>query len=213
MASANSIRRTIQICRWRARVNALWLWAYCALTLALHGYLMYRAVSRCKDYNELPWRIRDKPVAELYAYISLIVLSVMCLPFFIITAIFTTGNYSGDGIRLGRDNIHQRELAEAAAVMSTTAADPDGADPNRDDDDDDDDDEVLDTTEIRTRSGGDRLRRLWRHVGAFSHGFHVVAAFALLIPSMFLEAQEIKYGFRDPDLEASSLGLWHENVN
>ena len=181
MASVSNVDRRVTLCGWRARVNTLWLWLYCTITLAVHGYLLYRAVTRCKDYNELPWRTENKPVAELYLYISLIVVSVMCLPFFLITAIFKTSNYAGDGIRLGRDNIHQRELADAAAVV---AAGSEGASPAVSD---------------GLRSGDDGvLRSLWRHAGPFSHGFHVVSAFSLLIPNVLLQAQEIKYGFRVP---------------
>ena len=66
---------------------------------------MYRAVMRCKNYNELPWDTEEKPVSELYAYISLIVISIMCMPFFLITSIFKVGCYSNDGTRLGRDNV------------------------------------------------------------------------------------------------------------
>ena len=99
-------QRTLEFCgRWTLRVNSLWLWCYCALLLAAEGYLMYSAVKRCRDYNELSWHSAEKPVSELYAYICLIVLSVMCMPFFIITAIFKVGCYSNDGTRLGRDNV------------------------------------------------------------------------------------------------------------
>jgi len=57
--------------------------------LALEGYLLYRAVALCCSYNELSWRPgMDRPVAELYAYIGLIVINVMCLPFFVVFSLF-----------------------------------------------------------------------------------------------------------------------------
>ncbi len=66
---------------------------------------MYRAVNKCKEYNELAWPSDQKPVSELYAYISLIVISIMCIPFFILTCVCKVGNYASDGVRLGRDDV------------------------------------------------------------------------------------------------------------
>ena len=80
---------------------------------------MYRAVQRCKQYNELPWREERKPVAELYVYILLIVISIMCMPFLAISALFRIGSYANDGTRLGRDDVRESRLGE---VEKTSAA-------------------------------------------------------------------------------------------
>ena len=160
-------QRSLQFCgRWSLKVNSLWLWCYCGLVLAAEGYLLYRAVSSCRDYNELPWHSKEKPVSELYAYICLIVLSVMCMPFFVITAVFKIGCYSNDGTRLGRDNVLHHLNVDS----------PDNASAKR----------------------GRFLRDIWRHAGPLSQTFHILAAFALLLPMSLVESQQIKYGFLTP---------------
>ena len=155
--------------RWSLAVNSLWLWCYCGLVLAGHGYLVYRAVQRCRRYNELDWRTQHKPVAELYAYICLIVVSVMCMPFFVIAAILKIGCYSNDGTRLGRDNVlHHLSVAAAAAAAAGE------------------------------QRRGRLLRDLWRHMGPTSQLLHTLAAFTLLLPLSLVEAQQIKFGFLAP---------------
>ena len=97
-----------KLCCMRVRVNSLWQWIYSLLLIIAEGYLLYRAVAACREYNELPWRTEIKPVSELYVYITFIVISIMCIPFFVICAIFKVGNYGNDGIRLGRDDVYPR---------------------------------------------------------------------------------------------------------
>lgn len=169
----NSLARTVTLCgRWKIKVNSMWLWWYCALVLAGMGYLIYRAVEACKEFNELPWNRSEKPVLELYVYITLIVVSVMCIPFLVITSVFRTGNYANDGMRLGRD--------------TTTALRPDM-------------DSSASSNDIRSGSGEVTwAQSLWRHSGPLCHGFHIFAAFILLFPKVLLEAQKIKYGFTSP---------------
>ena len=132
------------------------------------GYLMYRAVERCKHYNELPWREEQKPVAELYVYILLIVVSIMCIPFLIITAVFRIGSYANDGTRLGRDDV----------TWAWLRVDPKNPDAVSDD--------------------GHRLLTIWRHMGPLCQICHIVASFTLLLPSIFLESREIEHGFHPP---------------
>ncbi|ELT89781.1 hypothetical protein CAPTEDRAFT_224725 [Capitella teleta] len=178
----SNLARSIRFCgRWRLKVNSLWLWWYCVLVLAMEGYLMYRAVLRCKSFNELSWKSSDKPVVELYVYIGLIVISVMCFPFFIITSIFKIGNYANDGSRLGRD------------TSATLRPDLDSSGSSSD---------------LHNGSGDVTwTQALWRHSGPLCHGFHVLAAFMLLLPRTLMDAQEIKYGFSDPD------GLWRSDLD
>ena len=132
------------------------------------GYLMYRAVERCKRYNELSWREEQKPVAELYVYILLIVVSIMCVPFLVITAVFRIGSYANDGTRLGRDDV----------TWAWLRLDPKGDDG--------------------LAFGGGRWLTLWRHVGPLCQICHIIAAFTLLLPSIFLESREIEHGFHPP---------------
>lgn len=148
-------------------LNTLWQWSYCLLVVMAEGYLMYRAVHKCKDYNELPWPSDDKPVTELYVYIAFIVISLMCIPFFFITAVFQVGSYANDGVRLGRDDILDPSL------MPLSGAESDGTTPK--------------LTE--------RTQLLWRHSGPVCVGLHIMAAFALLLPTVLMDAQMIRHGF------------------
>lgn len=161
--------RMAHLCKWNIQVNSLWQWGYCLLVLMGEGYLMYRAVLKCKEYNELPWNIMsssdNKPVSELYAYIALVVISIMCMPFFFITAIFKIGNFPNDGLRLGRDDI-------IPVLPGPEGGDEDGSD--------------LTHPTI--------LQILWRHSGPLCVGFHLVAAFCFLLPNTLIDAQKIKYG-------------------
>ena len=161
----------LKVGRWKVRVNSLWLWWYCALVLAGEAYLMYRAVSRCREYNELPWRGQQKPVTELYVYIVLIVVSVMCMPFLILTSIFHMGNYANDSTKLGRDK---------AEGPSRLAAAEDGED----------------TSKMTTS----RLVMVWRHTGPIANTCHLTAALALLLPTFLLDSQEISHGIRPQGL-------------
>ena len=155
--------------RWHVRVNSLWLWWYCTIIVVAQGYLMYRAVLQCKEYNELPWGSEEKPVMELYVYISLVVLSIMCVPFYILTALFKVGNYANDGVRLGRDDLDASRVVEdeQAGPRAETSA---------------------------TGAADSRLLTLWKHVAPVCNSFHVLAAFSLLLPSVLLDAQKIKHG-------------------
>lgn len=155
-------------CRWHVHVNSLWLWWYATIVLAGHSYLMYRAVQQCKEYNELPWRSAEKPVAELYIYIILLVISMMCLPFFVITAVFKVGNYANDGVRLGRDDLDPSRLREDGGTGDNREGQP------------------------RTEA---RAQTVWKHLAPLCNTFHVVAAFALLLPKVLLDAQKIAHQF------------------
>ena len=150
-------------------LNTLWQWTYCLLVIVAEGFLMYRAVMRCKEYNELPWPSDDKPVVELYVYITLIVISLMCIPFFFIAAIFKVGNYANDGVRLGRDDILDPLLA-----------------PHLPGDD---------LEEVLSSGASRKFHLLWKHSGPLCVGFHIMAAFSLLIPTVLMDAQKIKHGF------------------
>ena len=94
----------------KLKINGVWLWWYCAFVLAIQGYLIYRAVHICQRYNSLPWNSEQKPVAELYTYITMLVISVMHIPFFIISSIFKVNNFANDGIKLGRDNVYKKKI-------------------------------------------------------------------------------------------------------
>lgn len=171
-----------KLCHCLIKVNSLWLWWYCVLVLGTEAYLMYRAVNRCKEYNELPWPAEKKPVSELYAYISLIVVSVMCMPFFILTTICKIGNYASDGLRLGRDDLLIKDTLSQSLQAGSTNSLTEGA--------------TLEHTNRSTIST--RLLTWWRHTGPLSHTFHIIAAFSLLLPQILLDARKIQHGFLTP---------------
>ena len=177
--------KKVKVFRWHLYVNSLWLWWYCLLVLAGEGYLIYRAVQRCKEYNEHQWQGKDKPVKQLYSYIVLIVLSVMCIPFMAMTSIFKVNNYANDGVRLGRDNV-----LEELEKLESSSGDNGGSEA-----DDSDSSRVRGS---RICSGKGFISSMWRHMGPFSNTFHIVAAFCLLFPEVLLRAQEIRHGFAPP---------------
>ena len=161
--------RTLQFCgRWELRVNSLWLWGYAAFVLVAQAFLIHRGVERCRSYNRLSWPADDKPVAELYAYICLIVVSAVCLPVIALCSLFKIGCYSNDGTRLGRDNVLHHLNVEST---------PEGS------------------GQVRARRF---LRDFWRHVTPASHLLHALAAVTLLLPMSLVDAQKIKFGFVKP---------------
>ena len=181
-----------KICRWSIKVNSLWLWWYCALVVGAEAYLMYRAVNKCKEYNEIAWPSDRKPVSELYAYISFIVISIMCMPFFILTCICKVGNYANDGVRLGRDDVVRARgscgstpAGSAQDIRGSTGSVTDGT-------------SAVDTLIKKPHSTNSRFMTYWRHCGPLCNSFHVLAAFALLLPNILLDARKIEHGFLKP---------------
>ena len=171
----SSIARAVTLFRWHVRVNSLWLWWYCICLLSSDAYLLYRAVIRCRYYNELPWStisVPDQPgpTREIYAFISLLVFNVMCIPFVVVFSIFQIGNYANDGLRLGLE-FSKAEKTEIEVNNSSGE-------------------------ELVVPSGGrSGPPVLWRHSGPVCHTLHLLSAFCLLLPPMLVQAQEIKYGF------------------
>ena len=163
------VHRKLRFCgRWELRVNSLWLWCYCVVVLGTQAFLIHRAVKRCRRYNKEEWPGDDKPSAELYAYICLIVVSAVSLPFIVLCSLFKIGCYSNDGTRLGRDNVLHHLNVESSNEGSTRQ---------------------------RLRHF---LCDFWRHVAPASHLLHALAALALLLPMTLIEAQQIKFGFTKP---------------
>ncbi len=155
---------------------------------------MYRAVNKCKEYNELPWPSDRKPVSELYAYIAFIVISIMCMPFFVLTAVCKVGNYAGDGVRLGRDDVVRSRGSVGSTpsgstldVGATGASVGDSSNPG-----------APDSLVRKTHRSDSEVMSYWRHCGPLSNSFHVLAAFSLLLPNILLDARKIEHGFLDP---------------
>lgn len=158
------------------------------MVVGSEAYLMYRAVNKCKEYNELPWPSDRKPVSELYAYIAFIVVSIMCIPFFVLTCVCKVGNYASDGFRLGRDDVI-RSRGSCGSTPSGSTLDVGGSATSVTEETAED---VLTRKLHRTNS---RFMTYWRHCGPLSSSFHILAAFCLLLPNVLLDARKIEHGF------------------
>ena len=152
---------------------------------------MYRAVNKCQEYNELPWPSDMKPVSELYAYISFIVISIMCIPFFILTCFCKVGNYAGDGMRLGRDDV-MKTRGSCSSTPSGSTQDVGGSTGLVTDG------ITVETLMKKDHGSNSRLMTYWRHCGPLSNSFHILAAFSLLLPNILLDARKIQHGFLEP---------------
>ena len=111
-----------KLCSYRVRMQSLWRLWYCGLVLLAEGYLVYRAIALYGDYNKLPWVAELHPERAHYAYMALMVLSILSMPFFIVTCVLKLDNYANDGVKLGRDNL----LADCDVTQGAAAPLPQG---------------------------------------------------------------------------------------
>lgn len=84
------------------RLNTLWSIWYCVLVVGVQAYITYLGVKRFKGASELNWG--GDPPAEINAYIGLVIISLLCVPVFVLTSLFRVGNFANDGLKLGRDH-------------------------------------------------------------------------------------------------------------
>ncbi|XP_013385491.1 uncharacterized protein LOC106155296 [Lingula anatina] len=98
-----------KVCGCRIRFNSFWCIWYCAIVLIAQGYLTYLAVSRYSAFKSLHWKEDEMPSLEFTSYVALIALSLLCLPFFALAAIFKVENYANDGVRLGEEILSKKE--------------------------------------------------------------------------------------------------------
>jgi len=85
-------------------LNTLGSLVYCCLVLVAHSYASYLAVLRYQEAHARAWPGGSAKPGAVGAYLALLVLSLVCLPLFAITAVLRVGNYAGDGTKLGRDH-------------------------------------------------------------------------------------------------------------
>lgn len=85
-------------------LNSLWSIWYCLVVVSFQTYITYREISRYMVLRQAPWRASIIPPAELTAQLVLVIVSILCVPLFILACIFRTGNYANDGVKLGRDH-------------------------------------------------------------------------------------------------------------
>ena len=82
--------------------NSLWSIAYSVIVVSVQCYISYRNISNYQDSLRAQWSRQTPP--ELGLKLGLTILSVIVLPFFLLSSIFRTGNYGNDGFKLGRDH-------------------------------------------------------------------------------------------------------------
>lgn len=85
-------------------LNSLWSIWYCLVVVSFQIYITYREISRYLVLRQAQWRASIIPPAELTAQLVLVIVSILCVPLFILACIFRTGNYANDGVKLGRDH-------------------------------------------------------------------------------------------------------------
>ncbi|XP_046542689.1 uncharacterized protein LOC124253013 [Haliotis rubra] len=86
-------------------LNSFWSIIYCLLVLGVQSYAIYTAIGRYHEASGRAWPGgQDGRPVEVSAHLALIILSILVLPFFVLTAWVRVGNYGNDGIKLGRDH-------------------------------------------------------------------------------------------------------------
>ncbi|GAB1607835.1 uncharacterized protein LOC115223212 isoform X2, partial [Argonauta hians] len=85
-------------------LNSLWSIWYCLVVIGFQSYITYGEIQRYLELRQEQWRASLIPPAELTAQLVLVIVSILCIPLFILACIFRTGNYANDGVKLGRDH-------------------------------------------------------------------------------------------------------------
>ncbi|KAL0269560.1 UNVERIFIED_CONTAM: hypothetical protein PYX00_007252 [Menopon gallinae] len=110
----HSSRMAKKRCCSKAHVNCLWSVWYGLCLTGFQAYIIGQCAKRFVGYVSLPWPMYPPPRLELHAYLILLGSAILVLPFFLIAAVFKTGNLANDGFKLGRH-------------LSTCTADPPSA--------------------------------------------------------------------------------------
>ncbi|XP_012939507.1 protein tincar [Aplysia californica] len=153
----------------RSSLNSFGSICYCLITLGVHAYASYTAISRYKESQARAWPgAKGKPV-ESGCLLGLTILSLVLMPVFCVTSFFRVGNLANDGVKLGRDH-----------ALGGSSADPDKG-------------------ENAPETTATRLKRVWRHFCPLSQSLHVIAAFLLMLPETLLTAVEVKYEYKSTD--------------
>ncbi|XP_059147302.1 uncharacterized protein LOC131935041 isoform X2 [Physella acuta] len=146
---------------------------YCFITLTIHAYSCYTAISRYKLAESRAWPGGGGTPSESAILLGLTVLSLMLLPMLCATAFVKVGNLANDGIKLGRDH---------ALGCSLDAS-----------------------QDCSVKHHG--VARVWKHFCPIAQTLHIMAAFLLLLPETFLNAVEIKFGYKSTDAS------WASNID
>lgn len=146
------------------RLNSLESIWYCILIVVVTFFLLGDALRQYKHYNNLDWP--DKPPrGELRLYLLLIFSAFALILLFIPTQIFKVGNRANDQDKLGIIKTRRNGFRKMSAS----------------------------STPIKTlRQYVYKLRGISKHMGPVGATLHIISAFCLLLPLMFLQARAIE---------------------
>ncbi|XP_071827569.1 uncharacterized protein [Apostichopus japonicus] len=146
------------------RLNSLESIWYCILIVVVTFFLLGDALRQYKHYNNLDWP--DKPPrGELRLYLLLIFSAFALILLFIPTQIFKVGNRANDQDKLGLIKTRRNGFRKMSAS----------------------------STPIKTlQQYVYKLRGISKHMGPVGATLHIISAFCLLLPLMFLQARAIE---------------------
>ena len=153
------------------KLNSLESIWYCLFTLIITICLCVDGIRHYQHYNNLDWP-EGKPKAELDLHVLCTLASFLIILLFVPTQIFQVGNRANDQGKLG--------------FMKDWG-----------DDDNGDGDENQSESERQIRRIKKYIvavRKVTKHLGPVGATLHIISAFCLLMPLMFLQARAIQYG-------------------
>lgn len=154
------------------KLNSLESIWYCVFTLVVTICLCMDGIRHHQHYNNLEWP-EGKPKAELDLHVLCTLASFLIILLFVPTQIFQVGNRANDQGKLG---LKFKDWV---------------------DDDNGERDEERSQSEKqirRIRKYILAVRKVTKHLGPVGATLHIVSAFCLLMPLMFLQARAIQYG-------------------
>lgn len=160
------------------RLNSLESIWYCILVAFITVFLLGDALRQYKHYNNLDWP--DKPPrGELRLYALLIFSAFGLIVLFIPTQIFKVGNRANDQDKLGIIKTRRNGFRRMSSSSSHIK---------------------------RLRQYVYKLRGLSKHMGPIGATLHMLSAFCLLLPLMFLQARAIENGLLPTEM------IWKSEV-
>ncbi|KAK3601392.1 hypothetical protein CHS0354_037712 [Potamilus streckersoni] len=95
----------VQLVKKSTRLTSLWSIFYCLIVLGLHCYITYVFITRYRGLNSQSVLGDEGNLQSVFkTSLALVILSLLCLPLFVITSVVRVGNTANDGVKLGRDH-------------------------------------------------------------------------------------------------------------
>ncbi|RWS26820.1 Protein tincar-like protein, partial [Leptotrombidium deliense] len=169
-------------------LNSLWSIWYGTIAIAFQIYIVVISVKRFTSYVSLEWPNDQPPYKELNAYVILIGVGVVVLPFFVVSAMMKIGNNANDGTKIGAEKPNYDEEAVYENIHCT----------------------------LQSNKREHKLRwmlLIWKHSLPTVALLHTLAALCFLISRLLMDAQVIKYGFLEKGLFKNYLLHFKKFVN